>query len=159
MMVGQYAANADVLVGMDVMTDQVIGNVITNDDGAQAGYPGVQGQGESHVTFEGTPGELVTGDVYQWRGGSDTLFADPAIDGGPGRVSRLAFDSKGPAYSESVCSHEMAGARVKPGWSDLNKGGPVGAADMAAYQAVALAQGTANFPSEDLAQLSILLGI
>lgn len=118
---------------------------------------GFVGAGESHVTAEGVPGDQWTPEAYAWRGGTDDLVVDQQIGGAPGRVGRLAYDSRGPAYSGSTADFLLTGRRVSPKRQTIRTGGPVGLADLGAYNAIALAQSTKDFPDEALSQLRVLL--
>ena len=140
--------------------DPMPATVAADNTGAGVGYPGYLGRGESHVTANGVPGTITSDDNYRWKGGTENLVVDIAIDGRPGRVSRLAYDSKGPAHSHSVESFDMPGSRIRPGYQSVESDGPVGSGvDLGNYLAVAMAQSTYNFPSEDLSQLRVLLGV
>lgn len=143
-------------------TDDTPVVIQTDGTGSQFGtnFPGVLGAGESHTTSEGVPGRQWTPEAYLWKGGTDDLVVDVQIEGAPGRVSRLAYDAQGPAHSGSVCDHSMGGARIRPGRPSIETGGPVGSGvDLGNYLAVAMAESTYNFPSEDLSQLRMLLGV
>ena len=120
--------------------------------------PGFAGVGESHVTAEGVPGTQRTRPDYFWKGGSDATWIFQEEGGEPGRVGRLAYDAKGPAYSGSTADFGMTGARVNPDSAKVRHGGPVGQLDVGAYNAIAIAQSTRDFPDEALAQLQIVLG-
>ena len=117
------------------------------------------------VAMHSTTGERISSELsspmaYSWSGGSSTLTTDPENGGQPGPVRRLAF-STGPAYSESVCNHELTGSAIRPNVREesIRTIGPVGRFDLGNYLAVSAAQSQVNFPDEDLAQLRVLLGI
>lgn len=124
-------------------------------DGESPGYVGV---GESHVTAEGTPGVFPTPSDYFWIGaGTESTHINQEDGGKPGRVNRLAYDAKGPAYSGSTADFVMPGRRIDPGPGSVRAGGPVGLRDYRAEAAIAMAQSTVDFPDEALAQLQVLL--
>lgn len=135
------------------------------------GYGQALGAGESETSLQayadngglipmGTLSTEQTPEAYAWRGGANGLVVNPEVGGRPGRVARLAYDSKGPATSTSVESFAMNGQRIVPGRPDIAQGGPVGASgDLGQYLAVALAQETYDFPAQDLAQLNVLMGL
>lgn len=135
------------------------------------GYGQVLGAGEAHPSVQdwapngslvpmGDLSDSYTPAAYAWRDGANGLVVNPEIGGRPGRVSRLAYDAKGPATSTSVESYAMTGQRIVPGRPDIATGGPVGASgDLGQYLAVAMAVETYDFPAQDLAQLNVLLGL
>jgi hypothetical protein len=162
---------------MPRVTDTTPVVIETDNTGVEfgGGFPGYTGGASSHTAIRSAAADAdhavggTQGETNDSAGiGAGAMLRDNALGrfpnveygGEPGRVSRLAYDSSGPATSTSVESFAMNGARIKPGRPDLARGGPVGASgDLGQYLAVAVAQSTYDFPAQDLAQLNVLLGV
>lgn len=152
---GTNESNGTLIRDPDYLID-----VVTASENFPGEVGGFVGATESHVTAEGTPGVFDTPSAYFWRGeGTEETWIDQEQGGFPGRVNRLAYDAKGPAYSGSTANFLIDGRRISPDNPSIRQGGPVGNWDIGNYNAIALAQSTADFPEESIAQLRVLLAI
>lgn len=139
------------------MIDAVTSDETAFGDGQYA--PGYVGVDESHVTAEGVPGVFPTPSAYAYKGaGTEETIINQEEGGKPGRVNRLAYDSKGPAYSGSTADFAITGRRITPTASSAPQEGPVGYADYRSQAAIAIAQSTKDFPDEAISQLRVMLG-
>ena len=156
-----YGSSADLTAHSIPLSDMEPSVIATDYTGAQydGSFPGFLASEPHPSQYDASPGWAQSPEAYAWRDGTNGLVIAPDVGGRPGRVGRLSYADKGPAFSGSVCDHELTGARIRPGRPSIIEGGPVGRKDLGGFLAVAFAQQDINFPAEDLAQLQMLMGL